>query len=97
MANFTRKFESPSGDYNNGYISKVLEPQHKDQEVHVTRGIIQVDVLSGEVSLEGRLHRDAPWVPLKTWTQPAMEEVVLANQLRIVVSESAHAWLGEVR
>lgn len=97
MANFTRKFESISGFYTGGYVSKVLEPQHKDQEVQVTRGVIQVDVLAGELTLEGRLAQDAPWFPLKTWSAPAMEEVVLANQLRIVVSDSAHAWLGEVR
>lgn len=97
MANFTRQFESESGSYTGGYTSKVLEPQHKDQEVHVTRGIIQVDVLEGTVTLEGRLTKDAPWIPLKEWSSPAMEEVVLANQLRVVVSNAARCWLGEVR
>lgn len=97
MANFTRKFVSPDDTYTGGYVSKVLEPQHQDQEVQVTRGVIQVQIVSGELTLQARLHRDAPWFPLKTWTESAMEEVVLANQLRVVVSDEAHAWLGEVR
>ncbi|CBW47038.1 hypothetical protein [Roseovarius sp. 217 phage 1] len=53
--------------------------------------------MSGSVTLEARLAPDAPWLPLKTWTVSAMEEVVLANQLRVVVTDEAHCWLGEVR
>ena len=97
MANFSRKFKSLSGDYTGGYVSEILEPETKESDIHITRGIIQVDVLAGSVTLEARLHTNAPWFPLKTWTAPAMEEVVLANQLRVVVSDAAHCWLGEVR
>lgn len=97
MANFARKFESSSGSYTGGYTSKVLEPQHKDQEVHVTRGVIQIHIVSGSVDLQARVHQESPWLLLKTYTESAMEEVVLANQLRVVVSDEAHCWLGEVR
>lgn len=97
MANFSRKFESISGLYTGGYTSKVLEPQHYDQKVQEPRGVIQIHLILGTVTLEARLHQEAPWFPLKQWTASAMEEVVLANQLRIVVTDEAHCWLGEVR
>lgn len=97
MANFARKFESTSGSYTGGYTSKALSPQHYDQEVHITRGIIQVHIESGTVQVQARLHKDAPWLLLKTYSESSMEEVVLANQLRVVVSDEAHCWLGEVR
>lgn len=97
MANFSRKFQSLSGVYTGGYTSIILEPQHQDAEVHITRGVIQIYLISGEVRLQARVHPDAPWLTLKVWTASAMEEVVLANQLRVVVTDEAHCWLGEVR
>lgn len=97
MANFSRKFESPDDSYTGGYTSKVLEPQHYDQEVQNNRGVIQIHIVSGSVTLQARLAQDAPWLSLKTWTASSMEEVVLANQLRVVVTNEAHCWLGEIR
>lgn len=97
MANFSRKFESPDDSYTGGYTSKVLQPAHRDLAVDMTRGIIQVHIVSGSVELQARLHKDAPWHVLKTWTEDSIEELVLANQLRVVVSDEAHCWLGEVR
>ena len=97
MANSVRKFISPSGVYDQGYTSKVLEPAHKDLDVNITRGIIQIHIVSGTVTLMARLSREAPWHPLKSWTESTVEELVLANQLRVVVSDEAHCWLGEVR
>lgn len=97
MANFSRKFESPDDSYTGGYTSKVLEPQHYDQETQNNRGVIQIFIVSGSVTLQARLSQDAPWLDLKTYQASAMEEVVLANQLRVVVSDEAHCWLGEVR
>lgn len=96
MANTSRKFKSTTGSYSGGYTSYILEPTHKDLSVHMTRGIIQIHVISGNVSLEVRLHREAPWFVLKEWTVDAIEELVLANQLRVVVSDEAHCWLGEI-
>lgn len=97
MANFSRKFESINGSYSGGYISKVLEPQHYDQDTQNNRGVIQIFIVSGSVILQARLAQDAPWIDLKTYQTSTMEEVVLANQFRVMVSDEAHCWLGEVR
>ncbi|UAT28889.1 hypothetical protein PP753_gp69 [Dinoroseobacter phage vB_DshP-R7L] len=97
MANFSRKFESISGSYSGGYTSKSLSPLHYDTDNQITRGVIQIHIVSGSVTVQARLAQDAPWLDLKTYTSSDMEEVVLANQLRVVVSDEAHCWLGEVR
>lgn len=97
MANFSRKFESISGSYSGGYTSKILSPLHSDIDIQNNRGVIQIHIVSGSVTVQARVHEDAPWLDLKTYTESNMEEVVLANQLRVVVSDEAHCWLGEVR
>lgn len=102
MANASRQFISPSGVYTGGYTSEVLQPTglstlSQQHNVQMTRGIFQVDLTSGTVDLEGRLHVDAPWLVLKSFSESAMYELVLANFLRISVSDAARCWLGEVR
>lgn len=52
-------------------------------------------ISSGQVTLEARLSNDAPWLPLKTWSEDSIEELVLAFQLRVVVTDEAKVWLGE--
>lgn len=53
-------------------------------------------ITSGTVSLYARVHGDAPWFLLKVYSASEMEEIVLANQLRIVATDTAECWLGEV-
>ena len=102
MANAVRLFESETGSYSGGYTSKILNPTgyrykiHRDYPPLFTRGIIQVEVTSGDLKLEARLSEDAPWIILKTWESDAIEQLVLALQMRVVASDSSRAWLGEM-
>ena len=79
------------------YTSEVMEPDNHAFVGNKTRGIIQVSIISGEVTLQARLHTDAPWLVLKSWTEDAIEELVLANQMRVICTGEAYVWLGEVR
>jgi len=42
-----------------------------------------------------RLEATAPWFTVKQYTASAIEEVVLANEMRIVVVGVAEAWISE--
>lgn len=97
MANFSRKFLSLTGEYTGGYTSQILEPEPFQHAVQEPRGVIQIHIVSGSVTLQARLAAEAPWFDLRSWTVSAMEELVLPNQLRIVATGEAHCWLGEVR
>lgn len=102
MTNFVRLFESETGVYTGGYTSKILHPTGFRHRIYrpfpplFRRGIIQVSVTSGTLALEARLDDEAPWMTLKSWDAHAIEELVLAFQMRVQVTDSAQAWLGEV-
>lgn len=96
MANTTKKFIDPDGTYVGGYTSQVLEPVFANHKSNQTRGVVQIDVSSGSVDLQMRLSEEASWITVKNYTANAIEEVVLANYMRVVVSADATCWLGEV-
>lgn len=102
MTNKVRMFISETGVYTGGYTSEILYPHGYRYRIHrelpplFTRGIIQVEVTSGDITLQARLDNSAPWMNLKTWDAHSIEELVIPFQMRIIVSDSAKAWLGEL-
>ena len=96
MPNVSHKFIDPDGNYSGGYTSKILHPTPASHRSVQTRCVIQVNVPSGTLSLEMRLTSDAPWFTVKTYSASTVEEMVLANDMRIVVTDDAEAWLGEI-
>ena len=96
MSNTTKKFVDPDGTYTGGYTSQVLEPVFANHKSNQTRGVVQVMISSGSVDLQMRLSTEADWLTVKSYTSNAIEEVVLANYMRVVVSADATCWLGEV-
>lgn len=98
MSNVVRVFEDPAGNYTGGYTSLVIEPVFAAAVANITRGVFQVDVeVAGPVSLQMRVSEDADWVEVSSYTANTIEEVVLANFMRVVVTGDAKAWLGETR
>ena len=96
MPNTVNKFIDPDGNYTGGYTSKILKPTASSHRSIQTRCVIQVNVPSGTLSLQMRLTPDAPWFVVKTYSASTVEEMVLANDMRIVVTDDAEAWLGEI-
>lgn len=98
MANFSRKFATVDGSYTGGYTSLVIKGNENDNS-NQSRGVVQVDLTGATtVSLQMRLVDDAPWFVVKEYTADALEEVVLAPQMRVVVSGAdgnAEVWLAE--
>ena len=93
MANFARKFYSPIG-YTGGYTSDVIKGTEYDTS-NEPRGVVQVDITSGTVSLQMRLTDEAPWFEVKNYSADTVEEVVLAPQMRVVASADAEVWIAE--
>lgn len=96
MPNTVHKFLDPADSYTGGYTSKTLNPTAASHRSVQTRCVIQVNVPSGTLSLQMRLTSDAPWFVVKTYSASTVEEMVLANDMRIVVTDDAEAWLGEI-
>jgi len=94
MSNMTRKFVAD--DMTGTYVSDIVKGNANDNSNN-TRGVIQVSIpASGSVNLEMRLDSTAPWFTIKTYTASAIEEVVLANDMRIEVTAGvATAWISE--
>ena len=96
MPNVHNKFIDPAGTYTGGYTSNELKPTPASHVSIQTRAVFQVDVVSGTVGLEMRVSPDANWVPIKTYSASAVEEIVLSNYMRVVATDSADCWLGEI-
>lgn len=94
MANTSRIFPLPVGA-GGSYTSLPLEPATSKRAENHTRGVIQVEVNAGQITLEMRVHHEALWLPMKVYTQNTIEEIVLANYMRVVATGGAVAWLGE--
>jgi len=88
----TRKFVAD--DMTGSYTSDIIKGNANDNSNN-TRGVIQVSFTSGTVDLQMRLDNTAPWFTIKQYTASAIEEVVLANEMRIVVAGVAEAWISE--
>jgi hypothetical protein len=97
MANAVRQFVDPAGNYTGGYTSDILPATDLGYQAFQTRGVVQVEITSGSVELEMRLTPDAPWISIATYTSNTIEEIVMANFMRIVATGAARAWLGVVR
>jgi len=96
MPNSSRKFIDPAGTYTGGYSSNTLNPTAASHRSIQTRGVIQVDIASGTVVLQMRVADTANWVTVKTYAASAIDEIVLANSMRVVASAAASAYLGEI-
>jgi len=92
MANFATKFYSPS--YVGGYTSTTVKG-NQNHNSNQPRGVIQVDITSGTVSLQMRLTDEAPWFAVKSYDADTVEEVVIAPQMRVVATDTAEVWIAE--
>jgi archaeosine-15-forming tRNA-guanine transglycosylase len=92
MANYATKFYSAS--YTGGYTSSVVKGNFNNNS-NQPRGVVQVDITSGTVSLQMRLSDDAPWFDVKDYSADTVEEVVLAPQMRVVATADAECWIAE--
>jgi hypothetical protein len=97
MANAATLFVDPAGNYTGGYTSHQLQSVFAAHSSNQTRGVIQVQITSGTVILQMRVSLDAPWLPVRTYSVDTIEEIVVANFMRIVASADAKAWLGETK
>lgn len=97
MSNVQNKFTDPAGNYTGGYTSVTLKPTSSSHMSNQTRGVIQVDLVSGTVDLQMRLHLDAPWLTVKTYSVSTIEEIVIANLMQVVATADATCWLGETQ
>ena len=94
MSNMTRKFVAD--DLTGDYVSDIVKGNANNNSNN-TRGVIQVTIpTTANVELQMRLDTAAPWFTIKTYTASAIEEVVLANEMRISVTGGiAVAWISE--
>lgn len=98
MANVATLFVDPAGDYVGGYTSETVEAAHRRGQNNTTRGVIQANVeVAGPVSLQMRVSLDARWVEVAVYTEDTIEEVVMGNYMRVVVTGDAKVWIGETR
>ena len=98
MANVATLFVDPAGTYTGGYTSHMVQPTFENSSANITRGVIQANVeADGSVSLQMRLTEEARWIEVSIYTQDTIEEIVLANFMRVVVTGAAKVWLGETR
>ena len=97
MANVQNKFVDPAGNYTGGYVSETLQPNVSSHISNQTRGVMQVDIISGEVTVFMKVHFDANWIPVRVYTQSGIEEIVLGNYIKVEATDSAKAWLGQVK
>ena len=97
MAGNVRQFIDPAGNYSGAYTSYILEAPDVGNQAFQTRGVIQVEVTSGNVELHLRLSPDAPWLSVATYTADTIEEFVMSKFVRIVTTGAARAWMGVSR
>jgi len=97
MANSVSKFIDPADLYTGGYTSNMIEANKVAHRSNATRGVVQVQITSGTVSLEMRLTVDAPWIEVANYAADTIEEVVIAKFMRVIVSADAVVWLGETK
>jgi len=79
------QFKDPNGVYSGGYTSDIIMPNTNKNQ----RGVVQVNLTTGTVDLQGRADSSAPFVSMKTYTTAGLDEVVLAPYMRIFVSSDS--------
>ena len=97
MANVVEQFIDPADGYDN-YTSNIIWPAASKFLSKQTHGIFQLDWTTGSVTLEGRVSPDAPWmVVITAMTADTIQEVLLYNEMRLVSTLIATAWLGQTK
>ena len=87
------KFIDAAGNYSD-YTSDIIVTRTRNNQ----RGVIQVDVTDGStISIQARINDEAPWLTVETYSASTISEIVLAPNLRVVVTGTAKAWLSETR
>lgn len=68
--------------------------RHNDEH-----GLAQVEITgSGNVSIQGRLSADSPWVAIKEYTASGADVIAIFPQMRVVlssVSGTVNVWIAE--
>ena len=88
------QFKTSNSVYTGGYTSEDIRPNTSGPN---GRGIIQVEITTGTLIIQGKADEQAPWFNIKTYATTMMEEIVLVPYFRVVASDSARAWLEETR
>ena len=88
------QFIDPNGTYTGGYTSNMIQPNTSGPN---GRGVIQVEITTGTLQIQGRVEEDAPWQIIKTYAATSLEQIVLVPYFRVVASDSAKAWVEETR
>ena len=97
MANKVSKLTDPSGNYSGGYTSNIYKcSDNPNSNNNSQRGVIQVHIDSGDVALQVRLTSDAPWFTARVYTSSIVEEMVLAGEVRVIVTDKAQVWVAEL-
>lgn len=89
------KFKDPAEAYM-AYTSDVVFPNEGAAGFHQSC-LIQVEITSGDIAVQGRVSDDAAWVTLKTYTESGMDYLFNAPEMQIVSTGQATAWLAETR
>ena len=86
------KFKDPTGLYSGGYTSEEVMPNTS----HNQRGVVQTEVTTGNIQLQGRVDPTASFITMKSYTTSQLDEVVLAPYMRVIVSTGSDgtAWLS---
>jgi len=82
-------FADPAGLYTGGYTSNIRHPNTARGSNQ--RGIIQVIITTqgDTVDFQGKVHPDAPWVTVKSYSANTIEEAVLMPHMRVVTSAAS--------
>jgi hypothetical protein len=81
------QFKDPAGVYN-AYTSDPINPNNSGAN---TRGVFQVEVTDGTLSLQGSV--GGPFMEIQAFSESGIYEVVLANAMRVVATGNAKAWV----
>ena len=81
------QFQDPAGTYN-AYTSEAINPNKSGAN---TRGVFQVEITDGTVSLQGSV--GGPFMEIQEFSASGIYEVVLANAMRVVTTGNAKAWV----
>jgi len=78
------------------YTSQIVYPNEGAAGFHLN-ALIQVELDSGSVTIQGRVNDDAPWVTLKAYTAGGMDYLHVAPEMQVISNGQAKVWLAETR
>lgn len=94
MANKASLLVDPAGTYEI-YTSNIYSC-NSARNANDPQGVVQIEITSGNLILQGRMSEEAPWFDLKTYTTSTIEAFVMPYQVRAVSSSASKCWVGEV-